>query len=132
MTPDGWKKDDGERKTGTHKIPDSVWRITRHVGRGIECEHPAVYPIELPTMAINTWISDVLYEPFSGSGTIIIAAEQIGRRCYAMELSPQYVDVAITRWQQFTGKQATLEATGELFPATPSIATHAIPTSATA
>ncbi len=60
-----------------------------------------------------------MYEPFSGSGLEIIAAEKTGRRRYAMELSPQYVDVAVTRWQQFTGKQATLEATGEPFPLTP-------------
>lgn len=47
----------------------------------------------------------------------IIAAEQTGRRCYAMELSPQYVDVAVRRWQQFTGKTAVLESTGQPFPA---------------
>jgi len=58
----------------------------------------------------------LIYEPFSGSGTTIIAAEQTGRRCYAMELSPQYVDVAVRRWQNFTGKRATLEATGAAFP----------------
>jgi DNA modification methylase len=58
---------------------------------------------------------DCLYEPFSGSGTTIIAAEQTGRRCYAMELSPPYVDVAVRRWQQFTGKSATLESTGQSF-----------------
>ncbi len=57
-----------------------------------------------------------MHEPFSGSGTTIIAAEQTGRRCYAMELSPQYVDVAVRRWQQFTGKRATLESTGAEFP----------------
>jgi len=58
----------------------------------------------------------LIYEPFSGSGTTIIAAEQTGRICYAMELSPNYVDVAVRRWQQFTGKRATLEATGAEFP----------------
>lgn len=57
-----------------------------------------------------------MYEPFSGSGPQIIAAEQTGRRCYAMELSPQYVDVAVRRWQQFTGRRAILEATGQPFP----------------
>lgn len=46
----------------------------------------------------------------------IIAAEQTGRRCYAMELSPQYVDVAVRRWQQFTGKRATHAETDEPFP----------------
>ena len=46
----------------------------------------------------------------------VIAAEQTGRRCYAMELSPQYVDVAVRRWQQFTGKVATHADTGAPFP----------------
>jgi DNA modification methylase len=58
----------------------------------------------------------MVYEPFSGSGTTIIASEQTGRRCYAMELSPHYVDVAVRRWQQFTGQTATLESTGKPFP----------------
>ena len=56
-----------------------------------------------------------MYEPFSGSGSQIAAAEKTGRRCYAMELSPQYVDVAVRRWQSFTGKQATLESTSQTF-----------------
>ena len=47
---------------------------------------------------------DVVYDPFSGSGTTIIAAEQLGRRCYAMEIDPRYVAVAIKRWEDFTGK----------------------------
>ena len=65
----------------------------------------------------NSAPGDGVYDPFSGSGTTIIAAEQTGRRCYAMELSPQYVDVAVRRWQRFTGKVAKLDATGEPFPA---------------
>ena len=102
----------------THKIPDSVIRIMRHKARGIEVAHPAVFPIKLAVefQEIYSAFSDSVYEPFSGSGTTIIAAEQTGRRCYAMELSPQYVDVAVRRWQQFTGKTATLEATGQPFP----------------
>ena len=47
-----------------------------------------------------------VYEPFSGSGTTLIAAEQLGRRCYAMEIDPKYVQVAIERWQNFTGRTA--------------------------
>ena len=50
-----------------------------------------------------------MYEPFSGSGTTIIACEQTGRTCHAVELSPAYVDVAVRRWQAFTGERATLE-----------------------
>jgi len=64
----------------------------------------------------NSKKGDGVYEPFSGSGTTIMACEQTARRCYAMELSPQYVDVAVRRWQQFTGNRATLEATGQPFP----------------
>lgn len=64
----------------------------------------------------NSQAGDAVYEPFSGSGTTIIAAEMTGRACHAIELSPQYVDVAVRRWQQFTGQKAMLEATGEAFP----------------
>ncbi len=80
--------------------------------------HGTQKPVECMRRPIenNSAPGDAVYEPFSGSGTTIIAAEQTGRRCYAMELSPQYVDVAVRRWQQFTGKTATLESTGEPFP----------------
>ena len=57
----------------------------------------------------------MFYEPFSGSGTTLIAAEQTARICYAMELSPAYVDVAVRRWQQYTGKRATHAVTGQEF-----------------
>ncbi len=56
-----------------------------------------------------------IYEPFSGSGTTIIACEKTGRSCRAVEIEPAYVDVAVRRWQEFTGKQATLESTGQTF-----------------
>jgi DNA modification methylase len=62
----------------------------------------------------NSKPDDAVYEPFSGSGTTIIAAELENRRCYAVELSPEYVDVAVLRWQAFTGKQAVLSS-GETF-----------------
>ena len=52
---------------------------------------------------------EVLFDGFSGSGTTIIAAEMTGRCCYAMELNPAYVDVAVKRWEDFTGKKAVLE-----------------------
>jgi DNA modification methylase len=63
----------------------------------------------------NSKPGDGVYEPFSGSGTTIIAAVQTGRRCYAMELAPQYVDVVVKRWQDYTSKQAVLADTGETF-----------------
>ncbi|TCH98366.1 site-specific DNA-methyltransferase, partial [Roseococcus sp. SYP-B2431] len=58
------------------------------------------------------------YEPFSGSGTTIIAAEMSGRSCHAVELSPAYVDVAVLRWEAFTGCLAVLEADGASYAAT--------------
>jgi DNA modification methylase len=58
----------------------------------------------------NSSAGQAVYDPFVGSGTTIIAAEMMGRACHALEISPAYVDVAVTRWQNFTGKQATDEA----------------------
>jgi hypothetical protein len=56
-----------------------------------------------------------VYEPFSGSGTTIIASEMTGRACYAVELAPTYVDVAVQRWQAFTGEEARLASGGMTF-----------------
>ena len=63
----------------------------------------------------NSSAGQAVYEPFCGSGTTIIAAEMTGRACHAIELNPVYVDVAVRRWQAFTGKTATLEASGMTF-----------------
>ena len=63
----------------------------------------------------NTNPGQAVYEPFAGSGTTIIAAEMTGRVCHAIELNPVYVDVAVRRWQAFTGKAAMLEANGDSF-----------------
>ena len=68
-------------------------------------------------MLNNSSPGQAVYEPFSGSGTTIIAAETTGRVCHAIEISPAYVDVAVTRWQDFTGKEALLCGTGRTFAA---------------
>lgn len=75
-----------------------------------QVEHPAVFPVKLPAFFIKLTSDEgeIVYEPFSGSGTTIIAAEQLKRRCYAVELKPLYCDVAIKRWEKFTGKKAQL------------------------
>ena len=65
----------------------------------------------------NSSPGQAIYEPFMGSGTTLIAAEMIGRVCYGVELNPAYVDVAVTRWQDFTGEVAVLESTGQAFGA---------------
>ena len=66
-------------------------------------------------MLNNSSPGQAVYEPFSGSGTSIIAAETCGRSCLAMELDPAYVDVAVLRWQAFTGGIATLDGDGRGF-----------------
>ena len=63
----------------------------------------------------NSSPGQAVYEPFCGSGTTIIAAEMTGRCCHAIELNPAYVDVAVTRWQDFTGKAAVHAETGATF-----------------
>ena len=63
----------------------------------------------------NSCVGQAVYEPFSGSGTTIIAGEMTGRVVHAIELNPAYVDVAIKRWQDFTGQAATLDGDGRAF-----------------
>jgi DNA modification methylase len=63
----------------------------------------------------NSSPGQAVYEPFSGSGTTLIAAEMSGRACHAVELSPAYADVAVLRWQAFTGQEARLEGSGASF-----------------
>jgi len=80
--------------------------------------HGTQKPVECMRRPIenNSAPGDALYEPFSGSGTTIIAAEILSRVCHAIELNPAYVDVAIRRWQNFTGQRAVHAVTGALFP----------------
>ena len=66
-------------------------------------------------MLNNSNPGQAVFEPFMGSGTTLIAAQTTGRVCFGIELNPIYVDVAIERWQQFTGANAVLAETGETF-----------------
>ncbi len=79
--------------------------------------HGTQKPVECMRRPIinNSSRGDAVYDPFSGSGTTLIAAEMTGRRCYAMELSPAYVDVGVRRWQEFTGAPALHAETGRTF-----------------
>lgn len=93
------------------KVPDSVVRIGREMARGIHTQaHPAVFSVEFASFLIQTWSEPgaIVYEPFSGSGTTIIACEQLGRKCRAMEISPAYAAVALQRWADATGKTPAL------------------------
>ncbi|HEY8381026.1 MAG TPA: site-specific DNA-methyltransferase [Microvirga sp.] len=79
--------------------------------------HPTVKPVELVADAIRDCSRrrEVVLDPFSGSGTTIIACEKTGRRGRAVEYEPKYVDVGVRRWQAFTGKAARLAETGQTF-----------------
>ena len=98
----------GDRKQTT------VWQIPH---RKSESGHGTQKPVECMKRPIenNSSPGQAVYEPFSGSGTTIIAAEMTGRCCHAVELDPAYVDVAVARWQAFTGEAARLEADGRSF-----------------
>jgi DNA modification methylase len=79
--------------------------------------HPTVKPVALVADVLKdaSRRSDLVLDPFAGSGTTIIAAERTGREAYAMEIDPTYVDVIIQRWQSYTGKSALFAANGTLF-----------------
>jgi ParB-like chromosome segregation protein Spo0J len=79
--------------------------------------HGATMPTHLAEWVCNTLCdkAKIVFDPFGGTGTTMIACEKIGKFANLMEISPRYVDVIVKRWQDFTGKQATLEATGQLF-----------------
>lgn len=99
----------GDRKQTT------LWQIEKP--RKSETGHGTQKPVECMKRPIenNSSPGQAVYEPFSGSGTTIIAGEMTGRHIHACELNPAYVDVAVTRWQDFTGNKAILEATGQTF-----------------
>lgn len=90
------------------RIPSSTIHITKECTAGIHNNHPAVFPVALPEFIYKTWSQsgDIVYEPFCGSGTSIIAGENLGRRVYACEIAPEYVALAIERWQTHTGQKA--------------------------
>jgi len=72
-------------------------------------EHPTMKPVALVTEAIvnSSQEKDIVLDPFLGSGSTLIACEKTGRVCMGIELTPGYVDVAIARWEEYTGMKAT-------------------------
>lgn len=99
----------GDRKQTT------LWKIDKP--QKSETGHGTQKPVDCMKKPIenNSSPGQAVYEPFSGSGTTLIACEMTGRIAYAMELNPAYVDVAVSRWQAFTGQKAVREGDGALF-----------------
>jgi DNA modification methylase len=79
--------------------------------------HLTEKPVELAVRAMqySTRSGENILDPFAGSGSSLIGAEQTGRKAFLIEIDPLYCDVSITRWQDFTGKQAILEENGRTF-----------------
>ena len=110
----GWR-DGAQRHWCGARDQGDVWNIKKPHKNDL---HPTMKPVELVERAIrnSSRPGDTVLDCFGGSGTTMIAAEKSGRQARLMELDPKYVDVIVRRWQDWTGKQAILDATGEPFP----------------
>ena len=104
----GWNADAARLHPLEDRKQSDLWSIDRPKKSE---EHPTMKPVELVARALknSSEPAGVVFEPFSGSGTTVIAAEQTGRWCCAIELEPKYVQCAIERWQKFTGQKARKE-----------------------
>jgi DNA modification methylase len=112
-------------KLGQHGRPrTNVWEYAGVTSMGAErpaqlAMHPTVKPVALVADAIRDCSrrNGLVLDPFLGSGTTVVAAERTGRRARGIELDPVYVDVAVKRWQDYSGKGTILTATGQTFEA---------------
>jgi DNA modification methylase len=113
----GWVRPHKPPRNPGKKMLGTLWSLERVRG-GEAGDHPTPKPVQVFAIPMDqhTTQGEICYEPFSGSGTQIVAAEQMGRRCYAMEIEPRYVDVAVRRWCRLTGEAAIREADGTAFP----------------
>jgi DNA modification methylase len=100
----GWKEGAAHSWYGDRK-QTTVWNVDRPMA---SLDHPTMKPVALVAMALgnSTKKDDLILDPFCGSGTTVIAAEQLGRACYAAELDPRYCDVIVRRWGELTGKKS--------------------------
>ncbi|KKM17279.1 hypothetical protein LCGC14_1677400, partial [marine sediment metagenome] len=99
---------------GRHRMYRHTWSGMVRAGPRAEELKDRVHPTQKPVGLFAALLTDftqsgaVIIDPFLGSGTTMIAAERLGRRCYGMEIEPRYVDVAVRRWEDFTGRKAEL------------------------
>lgn len=109
----GWKEKNDHYWCGDRNQSD-VWYFNKPLKSTL---HPTMKPVELCKKAIlnSSKTDDIILDPFGGSGSTLIAAEQVKRRCRSIELDEKYVDVIIKRWQDISDKEATLLKTGETF-----------------
>jgi ParB-like chromosome segregation protein Spo0J len=113
----GWLKGNKPERVSEEYL-SSVWTIDTPSGED-RPDHPTPKPLDCFSIPMLQHVGrgGLCYEPFSGSGSQIMAGQATGRRVFAMEISPQYVDVAVRRWQKSTGETAVLEGGGDAFDA---------------
>ena len=102
-----WSKKKRKREIIRHEYSSWTSR-TEDTVNGIKA-HPTMKPVKVIAALIVKTEAALIVDPFLGSGTTLIAAEQLGRKCYGMEISPAYCDVIVQRWEKLTGNKATLE-----------------------
>ncbi|MEC3862362.1 DNA modification methylase [Mesobacterium sp. TK19101] len=109
----GWPEGAKRRWCGARDQGD-VWLIDRPAKNDL---HPTMKPVALVERALrnSSRVGDLVFDPFGGSGTTLIAAETTGRKAALLELDPKFVDVIVERWQRFTGRQAVLDGDGRSF-----------------
>lgn len=109
----GWKEGTDHYWCGACDQGD-VWFVKKPVANDL---HPTMKPVELVERAIRNSSKgrDTVLDPFGGSGTTLIACEKAGRSARLIELEPKYCDVIVRRWQEFTGREATLDGDGRTF-----------------
>ncbi|MBT7443373.1 MAG: site-specific DNA-methyltransferase [Methylococcales bacterium] len=109
----GWKDGSDHYWCGDRSQSD-VWFINKPVRNDL---HPTMKPVELIERAIknSSKTQDIVFDPFGGSGSTMIACEKTNRQARLIELDPKFVDVIVKRWQEYTGEKAALSANGKLF-----------------
>lgn len=105
------------RKSATwnNGVPGVNYSKCLEFGRENSTAHPTMKPVGLITneVQISSDQGDIVFEPFSGSGSTLIACEKTGRRCFGADIDESYCDIAVTRWMEYSGEEAWLEETGE-------------------
>ena len=104
-------KDGGKRNFTDDRTQTTLWEINKP--HKSETGHSTQKPIECMARPLKNHSFKTVYDPFLGSGTTLIAAEQLGRKCYGMEIDPKYCDVIVKRWEEFTGQTATRETASQ-------------------
>lgn len=87
---------------------ENIFQLGSRKDKEYSKEHKATYPVAFAQHFVENFSTDSVLDPFGGTGTTLIACENVGRTCYTMELSPAYTDIIVSRWEKFTGNKAQL------------------------